>query len=323
MADTTDNRSTGTVIDFHGFKCRYRLQGHRTDQPPMFCISGAFQTMSSWSMLAARMSAHTQVLLADLPGSGQADLLPHRYGLDFLADAARAVMRAAGVRQADVVSASYGSTIAYRLAQVYPDSVHRLILAGVMREIPDDARGPTADTLVTLADGRMKEFARQVIDGLLCRDPSKTIEKQRLTVRILSHQLEHMSLPDRNRYRENTMRLLEHAPLDLSDPPRAPALVFTGEHDVYTKPKYCREIAQALPNAKFTTIERTDHLFHIERPDTTYSLTEAFFTSGHVEAIAGCGPIEVTRPALASAARIPDRLRELSPIPIAIEPVAI
>lgn len=306
------------VIDFHGFKCTYRLFGRLTAQPTLFCISGAFQTMSSWGVLAARMETQTQVLLADLPGSGQADLLPHQYGLDFLADAARAVMRAAGVQRANVVSASYGSTIAYRLAQVYPETVQRLILAGVMREIPDDARGPTADTLVTLADGRMKEFAKQVIDGLLCRDPDKEIEKRRLTVRILSHQLERMPLADRDRYRENTKRLLGHAPLDLSCPPQMPALVFTGEHDVYTKPEYCREIAQALPHAKFTTIERADHLFHIERSDTTFSLTEAFFTSGNIESIAGCAPIESPQTKQRLAAHVTNVCRDFASLQVAI-----
>jgi pimeloyl-ACP methyl ester carboxylesterase len=257
----------------------------------VFFLSGAFQTMDSWRKFAQHFATKTQVLLADLPGTGGADVLPRSHGLDFLAEAARAILDAAGVERACVISASYGSPIAYRLAQLHPERVERVALAGVMREIPAEFRARTAQTLVTLAEGRMQDFARDVVEGLLCRDLDKAVEKRRLAERVLLAQLEKMAPRDRERYVENTARLLGHTPLDLAHPPRMSALVFTGEHDVYTRPSDCREIARALPSALFTLIERADHLFHLERFDTTLALLDAFH-DGSEETIPGCRPFE-------------------------------
>jgi pimeloyl-ACP methyl ester carboxylesterase len=276
------------TLDFAGYRCRYRVSGNRASgRLPVFFVSGAFQAMASWRKFADHFEPLTTVLLADLPGMGQADVLPRGHGLDFLAGAADAVLEAAGIERAFVVSASYGSPIAWRLAQRFPRRVARVILSGVMKEIPAPVWEPTRRTLDTLTAGRMAEFARDIVGGLLCHDPCRPIERRRAGERLLLAQLENMTPADRIRYVENTARLLEHPPLDLSQPPAAPALVFTGEHDVYTRPEYCREIAMALPDSWFTLIERADHLFHIQRFDVTLALVDGFWSDRDLAAIAG------------------------------------
>jgi pimeloyl-ACP methyl ester carboxylesterase len=280
-------------LSIEGFQCRFQVSGTPSAAPPVFFVSGAFQTMESWRKFARHFETKTTVLLADLPGMGGSDLLPRTHGLDFLAKAARRILDAAQIENAYVVSASYGSPIAYRLAQLHPERVEHMVLAGVMQEIPSDLRALTAQTMRTLAEGRMSDFAREIVDGLLCRDAEKPIEKRRLAERLLTSQLEKLPLSDRERYIENTARLLNHAPLDLSRPPAAPTLVFTGEHDVYTRPSDCRRIAAALPDAAFTVIERADHLFHIERFDATLELLDRFFESGtELDELVDCAPFE-------------------------------
>jgi pimeloyl-ACP methyl ester carboxylesterase len=267
-------------VTVEGFRCRYQVSGAPSALSPVFFLSGAFQTMESWRKFARHFETKTRVLVADLPGMGGSDLLPRTYGLDFLSEAAARIMDAARMERAYVVSASYGSPIAYRLAQRHPERVTSMVLAGVMREIPGHLRARTANTMATLAEGRLAHFAREIVEGLLCRDPEKPIEKRRLAERVLLGQLEKLPLSERERYIENTARLLDHSPLDLSSPPSAPTLVFTGEHDVYTRPSECRKVAAALPDALFTVIERADHLFHIERFETTLALLDRFHDDG-------------------------------------------
>jgi pimeloyl-ACP methyl ester carboxylesterase len=223
------------VTSASAFPCHYRTAGAGARTPVVF-VSGAFQTMDSWQKFAQHFVRKTRVLLADLPGTGRSGVLPRRYGLDFLADATRSVLDAAGIGRACVISASYGSPIAYRFAQLYPERVERLVLAGVMKEIPSEFRARTAHTLTTLAEGRMSDFASEVVEGLLCRDLGKTVEKRKLAERLLLRQLERMSPGDCERYLENTARLLDHAPLDLAAAPAAPALVFTRASAVPSPP---------------------------------------------------------------------------------------
>jgi pimeloyl-ACP methyl ester carboxylesterase len=88
--------------------------------------------------------------------------------------------------------------------------------------------------------------------------------------------LTRMSEGDVHRFVWNTRRLLDHAPLDLTRPPDVPTLVFTGEHDVFTRPEYCRRIADHVQGARFTTIPEADHIFHLQRFDATVDLLLRF-----------------------------------------------
>jgi len=272
----------------------YTCQGydHPSPHTPVFFVSGAFQSMGSWKKFAEHFSRFTTVILCDLPGTGRSDMLPFHYGLDFLAEAMIEVLRRLEFDKVHVVAASYGSSIAYRFAQLYPEAVERLVLGGVMKEIPQSLRPSTRQTVMSLAEARMTDFAHEVVDGLLCTDPDKPVERRALARRLLIGQLERMAPADGQRYMHNTMRLLTHAPLDLRAAPQVPALVFTGEHDVYTRPEHCREIAEAFDESVFTTIKRADHLFHIERFDATLALVEQFLAGRAVRNDTDYGPVE-------------------------------
>jgi pimeloyl-ACP methyl ester carboxylesterase len=286
-------RSLEGTVEIDGYRCAFRRTG-RSDPArlPVFFIAGAFQSMASWKHFVEHFEPTTSVLIADLPGTGDADVLPSDRGLDFLADAACALMDAGGIERAYVVGASYGSPVAYRLAQRHPERVARVALAGVMRKIPDHRRSAARATLDAASAGDTAAFAQRVIEGLLCGDPERPIERRRLATRVLSGQLRQMGELDLRRYQENTERLLHHTELDLDHPPTAPALVFTGEHDIFTTPEYCREVAAALPNALYTTIKRADHLFHIERFGVTLALLARFHESDDLSTVDGCHPVE-------------------------------
>jgi hypothetical protein len=85
-----------------------------------------------------------------------------------------------------------------------------------------------------------------------------------------------MNAHDRYKYTSNTLRLLHHEPLDLKQSPNCKTLIFTGEYDCFTQPKYCREIANSFPLCYFTTIKNADHLFHLEQFSVTAHLLYAF-----------------------------------------------
>lgn len=292
--------------NLEGFRYTCSVQRHPSGRTPVLFVSGAFQSMASWKKFAEHFARFTTVILCDLPGTGASDVLPSGYRLDYLARALAHVLRQIDVSRVNIVSASYGSPIAYRFAQLFPESVERLVLAGVMKEIPADLRAATIDTLISLDAHRIADCARQIADGLLCTDPEKTVARRDLARRLLVMQLERMTACDRTRYVQNTIRLLDHAPLDLRSAPPVPALVFTGEHDVYTRPDHCREIAAAFDDAIFTTIKEADHLFHIERFEATLALVDWFLRGETPLARRDYGPLEslcrTREPALAATA---------------------
>jgi len=281
-ADTID-----VALELCGFRFSGRRIGGASGNLGIVFVGGAFQTMDSWRSFADHFRRVATVGLVDLPGSGTADVLPARYGLDFLAQALAVALDGMGMGKVCLVAASYGSPVAYRFAQLHSERVERLVLAGVMKQIPANVWAKTERTLTLLREGRMADFAGAVIDGLLCRAPDKRVHRGSVALRLLRGQLERMGGSDRERYEENTLRLLRHDPLDLSRRLAIPTLVFTGEHDVYTRPEDCREIAASCDPGWFTTVRDADHLFHIERFETTRDLVDRFFRTGGIAGVTG------------------------------------
>ena len=271
------------TFSFAGLRYSCQVLEHPSARTPVLLVSGGLQSTRLERRFAEHFAQSTTVITCHLPGTRRSDALPSCHGLDFLAFAMANVLDRLEIPRVHVVAASYGGPIAYRFAQRFPGSVERLVLAGVMKEMPAAVRASALRTLAALRDERMADFAREVADGLLCTDPDRPVERRALARRLLTRQFERMGPAGRVRYCYNTRRQLEHLNLDLEAAPSVPALVFTGEHDVYTTPSACREIADAFDEAVFTTIRRADHLFHLERFEATLSLVSWFLTGSRIQ----------------------------------------
>lgn len=270
---------TTQTISYRGYSYHYRLElsGEESgSRPPVIFLSGAFQTMASWRRFVEAFLPSTDVLLLDLPGSGSADPLPPKFGLDYLAEALHRVLQRLDLPPAYLVCASYGSPIGYRYAQRFPGRISHLVLAGVMASIPVHVREPMERAVSLASSGHMKEFAELTLQYLLCRDPDRVVLRRDSVRRALFRSLVRMSDADLLRFVWNTQRLLRHPALELDEPPEVPTLVFTGEHDTFTEPERCRWVADHIPGARFTTIPAADHVFHLQRFDATVDLLHRF-----------------------------------------------
>ena len=261
-----------------GLRYCYRVLPHpRPAFEPTLFLSGAFQTMDSWARFARAFSPLTTVVLVDPPGMGRSDLLPQEFGIDYLAHTVRQLIDHLALDRINIVAASYGTPAAFRLAQLYPHRIARLALAGTMRAVPAHVREQVRETTVSALRGERDRLAQQVVDGLLCRDPNLPIARRHLAERVLRAGLTRMTDSELRKYATNTARLLDHPGLDLRHSISGlKALVFTGEHDVFTTPAACREVAAAFEDAVFTTIAEADHLFHIEQFDAVCTLLLSF-----------------------------------------------
>ena len=285
-------------LEINGLRYCYRvLRNPAPSFEPVLFLSGAFQTMESWARFARIFARHTTVVLIDPPGLGRSDELPSTVGVDFLADSILQVLDHLDIKRVNVVAASYGTPAAYRLAQRHPSRVARIALAGTMKEIPPHMRERVRATIASANAGDRALLAAQVIDGLLCRDSAAVIARRDLAARVLRAGLLKMSDADLRRYVANTARLLIHQPLDVTSRIEGPrALVFTGEHDSFTVPDACLEIAAAFGDALFTTVAGADHLLHIEQFEVTCALLLAFMNDRAGAGVVGCAPLRHARP---------------------------
>lgn len=264
-------------VFYKGYISYYRITANpRAVLPPIFFVSGAFQNMDSWSRFERYFSEYSQVVVADLPGVGKAGLLPEEYGLDFYAATVKNILDHAGIDRTYMISTSYGSPIAYTVAQHYPERIERLVLSGIMREIPCNIRPTIELSLKQIENNELDAFIDAAVETLCSTKLRNRSSRHKLSERMLRRQLRQMSGDDFEKYVTNTRRLLMHKPLDLNKYPDVPTLVLTGENDHFTLPAYCMEIARAIPGAEFLTIDDGDHLFHIQAFDTTIKILENF-----------------------------------------------
>ncbi|RAP73382.1 alpha/beta fold hydrolase [Paenibacillus montanisoli] len=264
-------------------------------QEPILFLSGAFQNMDAWDKFVRYFKDRCAMILVDLPGVGKSDLLPKEYGLDYLVRGVVQTLDHLSIERVKVLSASYSTPIAYEFAKQHPHRVSRLLLAGIMKEIPHASRDGVIRTIEHLQRGDTDKFADDVVNGLINTDPRIEINRRRLVMKLFRSQLLQLSPDLVEKYVANTLRLLTHPPLNIENSPNVPALIFTGEHDLFTKPEYCREIAQSFSNSAYTTICRADHIFHLEQFDVVIQLVDRFFFDAPLDEIPGCNPFEYRR----------------------------
>jgi pimeloyl-ACP methyl ester carboxylesterase len=280
------------VSGYGGYKSEGRTLRHRDPaSETIVLIGGALQRKTAWGRFEAVLAEKFHVFTVDLPGWGDADTLPASYGVDFLAAALHDLLGAAGHRQVHVLGASYGSGIAYRYAQTYPQGVRSIALAGPLVWVPDEIREDLRRTVDLLDGERMEEFAELSADIILHSRPGARVNRQSAVRRILHSMFRDIDDADRAKYRNNTLRLLQQAP---SPQPAiaAPVLVATGEHDLFTPPDLCREIASTCPDARFTLVHDADHAMHLELPKQAGDLLTRFATGESLDGLAYCHPVE-------------------------------
>jgi pimeloyl-ACP methyl ester carboxylesterase len=291
---------------FQGYRYTYDLQGVEwpprwpwwltpSFPAPLVFVNGTFHSQESWNQYARQFGKKRTVLLAELPGTGESGFLPDRYGIDFLAGSLRHILDDEKIPRVNLVASSDGTVVAYRFSQLYPDRLASLILAGTMTDLPPHLKPRVDSSLSSLQRGAMDEFAQNWVGTLMCGDPDKNIANRRVAEGVLRTDLIRMPGQQRAKYLANAQRLMRHLPLDLSEAPNVRVLVFTGEHDEFTTSAYCRAIASAFPAALFTTIQDADHLFHIERFDTTAKLVEQFINDEPLEGIPEINAVEILR----------------------------
>jgi pimeloyl-ACP methyl ester carboxylesterase len=242
---------------------------------PVVLVGGALHRKEDWGRVEQGMLAAADVICPDLPGWGEADLLPPFLGPDVPVEALVRLLDDLGIERVNLFAGSYGSSVGYRMAQTHPDRLARMVLAGTMGVIPDASR-PMMRAAVALAEsGPRERFGPAAVDALM--SPHPDIAAKAVVRRILSMRFGEADESDLAKFIANTHRLLSRDLIDPSIAPAVPALFTTGEHDTLTPPALCRDLAFTCPESWYVEIARADHLIHLERPAQLVDLMTRFF----------------------------------------------
>jgi pimeloyl-ACP methyl ester carboxylesterase len=217
-----------------------------------------------WAPQVEALAGTYQVIVPDLRGFGAArDQAVEEAGMDLLADDVARLLDDRGLDQVVLGGGSMGGYVALAFVRRHPDRLGGLVLLDTRAGA--DTEQARADRL-RMAERVLAEGSGFVPEVMLPRllGPTSHQERPELVERVAAL------------IREQPPQAIAAAQRGMAARPDSgdvlasigvPTLVVTGEEDQVTPPDQGRELAAAIPGARFLLVERAGHLASLERPD--------------------------------------------------------
>jgi len=244
------------TIHVNDIDIRHRLAG---DGPWLLLSHSLGTDLSLWDDQLAALASRFRVLAFDTRGHGGSSAPPGAYDFATLTADVIGLMDVLGVDRAHVVGISMGGMIAQHLALAAPARVDRLVLASTTSRYPPEAKAIWQQRIEAVGAGGLEP--------------------------LVVATLERWFTPPFRAARPDVMERIGgliratpaagyigccHAIANLATAaalPRiaCPTLVIAGAEDVGTPSAMGREIAAAIPGARFESIAQASHLCNVEQ----------------------------------------------------------
>lgn len=245
--------SNPAILFIHGFPFDHAMWRHQTAALP------------EWDCLAP-----------DLQGAGSAAApgAPDAYSMAAYARDLIELLDQRRIETAVVCGLSMGGYVAFELLRQLPERVRAAVLFNTKSaaDAPEGKRGRDA-----LAEKARASGASAIADELVPKVLSPlTLERQQNVVREVRAMIERQSVAGI----VGALRALRERPdsTPLLGKIDVPVLVIAGSDDEITPAAGMREMAQAIPGARFRLIQDAGHLTALEQPDAVNDALKDFLT---------------------------------------------
>jgi 3-oxoadipate enol-lactonase len=255
---------SGTV-QANGQDLYYELHG---EGPPLVLVMGIGYDSSLWTLAQVPvLSTQFQVILVDNRDAGRSSKAIQPYRIADMADDLAGLLDALRIQRSHLLGLSMGGMIAQEFALRHRDRLDRLVLAGTGAAPARSAVDPIQIwSWVKANDATGKVFGGQQFVSLFSTAFLRNHEAVRETAELLASNPYPMS-PEAYGRQADAYRQFDA--LDRLPAITSPTLIIVGEQDLLTPPWIAREVAEAIPGARFEVIrgDGSSHLVPIERPD--------------------------------------------------------
>ena len=262
--DVMELAQSGTV-QANGQELYYELHG---EGPPLVLVMGIGYDSSLWTLAQVpALSTQFQVILVDNRDAGRSSKARQPYTIADMADDLAGLLDALGIQRSHLLGLSMGGMIALEFALRHGDRLDRLVLAGTGAAPARSAVDPIQIwSWVKANDATGEVFGGQQFVSLFSTAFLRNHEAVRDTAELLASNPYPMS-PEAYGRQADAYRQFDA--LDRLAAITAPTLVVVGEQDLLTPPWIAREVAEAIPGARFEVIrgDGSSHVVPIECPD--------------------------------------------------------
>ena len=201
------------------------------------------------------------VLTVDQRGHGQSPLFAPAHSLVDYADDTHAVLTKLALKPAALVGFSFGGMVAQELALKYPQDVSALVICASRASLPAPAREIAR---ARGDDARMRGMS-DVLEATLDRWFTPAFraggKEDAAKARLLSDDVEGWAQAWHAMAAVDTFPRLSTL--------RTPTLCLAGELDKSSPPDVVKDMAAAIPGARYAELAGAPHMLFLEQPDAT------------------------------------------------------
>jgi 3-oxoadipate enol-lactonase len=256
-------------ISANGIQVNYTLEGP-TDAPLVTMSHSLATDLSMWDPQAKALARRYRVLRYDTRGHGGTEAPAGAYTLSQLADDARALLQALGIRRTHWIGLSMGGMIGQTLALSSPELFQSLSLCDTSSRIPADMKHLWDERIATVEAKGMDPMVEPTVARWFT---PKFIETRKDVIE-----------PVRAMIRRTPPKGYVgccHAirALDLTDRLKAitlPTLIIVGAQDLGTPVAASEAIKQQIKGSELVVLDPASHLSNLEQPDAFTNALEQF-----------------------------------------------
>ena len=254
----------------NGTELHYRIDGDRHGNAPWIVLSNSLGSdLSMWTPQVAALSKHFRVLRYDTRGHGHSEAPKGPYTIEQLSGDVLGLMDTLKIARANFCGLSMGGLTGVALAARHGDRLERVVLCNTA------ARIGSPEVWVPRAAKARTEGMHALADAVLPRwFTADYIEREPVVLAMIRDVFVHT---DKEGYASNC-DAIDAADLRPEAPGiKVPALVISGTHDLAATPAQGRELAQAIPGARYVELDAS-HISNIEQVEAFTKTVLDFLT---------------------------------------------
>lgn len=249
---------------------------------PIFIVNGAFQSMKSWRHIIGLLKEQYSIIISDLPGWGDSDLLPSVYGFEMYNEFIKEILLEERIDRVNLLSCSFGTLIATSFAKCHPTVIDNLILCSPILKIKKSLKKeyPKMKNIIEIQDAdKLAKFLCKI--GLInCKAGHKgKIEHFDILLKRFQKTISKSNPNELGKFLENTNRIMRFPEPNLEDIASMRSMVLSGCYDEFTSSKECKKVAAQFESCDIHMVPKSDHMFLHEQPVYSAHMIDGFLKS--------------------------------------------
>lgn len=140
---------------------------------PLVLLHGFLESSIIWRDFIPELSKNRQVVIIDLPGQGQSEVVAEVQAMELQAEAVNEVMKKLNIQKAAFIGHSMGGYISLAFLEKYPGKVEHIMLLNSTTEADSEERREVRDRSAELAGKNKKAYISMAISNLTTPENSE------------------------------------------------------------------------------------------------------------------------------------------------------